>query len=1047
MHLHGRLPEHPSIVDLDRLVIADGDFGRAYLTEGWAARFVAGLLRDFTLCFLGYSIDDPVMRYMTAAHALAGEGGMFAFAPCADSAIKASVNEQWQAKHVAPILYDDQDRHRLLHRTLHVWASLYRDGIRGKQRLVARYAHRPPAESHQNNDFVGRLLWALADPSGQPAQRFARLNPCPPLEWLKPLSDRRFGDSDLPRFGVTPQEQPRKIEPYSLIDRPAPHQHSARMHLVAFRHPRGDWDDVMGWLAEWLLRHLDDPRLVVWLAQSGGHVHPRWLGRLGDKLRELASLERNGKVAELETLRQQAPSAIPGPLMRTLWRLVINGRLYAQGAGDELERWLFQLQGEGLGSTLRLQLRDLLVPRVHLGPRRLWGEQQRPDHASELSQLVSWDLRLASDDVHTSLLLAFREDPHWQEALPHLLSDLQQVLQDALDLHHELRLIDSRSIPAWMLLLSLHGSGARSDTHNWVNVVLLLRDAWLATHRQDVARAGRIAQSWAEHPEPTFQRLALFAASQGCLSAKQWVEWLFADKARWLWNPATEQELHHLLECQGHQLAAEAQVRLEAAILAGPPPDAFDQPASEQTERERWLWERLTNLNTSGLPLGAVAKARLAELDLTFTRTPQAAKQACAPMDKKELIAWLAHHHHQKSQPVHDDPWFRCCSTHPLHALFSLASLAEENNWPASYWDSALVAWSRKPDSLIRRLWEFSAPVLPSMPDPAMREIGRSFSWYLRRVCRSGSRHHDILFDLCCRFLSLQRKESSRLGTNRTVGFLVTDAFSHPVGHITQALVILLFNGQSNKDDDMPVHFKRAFSMLCQESTVDYRHGRVLLAYHLLSLFDLDRDWALTTLIPRLSWENPEEASALWWGVTQGLTWRSAHSHPLLAAISGMLPDTAEQYTQLGAGIQSFAAFLTRMALVQPDTLSTYRSAFEAMPLTGMEAAAKTLLEALENAEQKEDFWRTRIRPFWRLWPKSANLVSPQISQSLARLVLATGDEFHDAMALLKDWLQKPEQPEFVVRCLSRTELCSCFPADALSFLDQVVDQNRRWKP
>jgi hypothetical protein len=457
------------------------------------------------------------------------------------------------------------------------------------------------------------------------------------------------------------------------------------------------------------------------------------------------------------------------------------------------------------------------------------------------------------------------------------------------------------------------------------------------------------------------------------------------------------------------------------------------------------MWERLTNLNTSGLPLGAVAKARLAELDLTFTRTPQAAKQACAPMDKKELIAWLAHHHHQKSQPVHDDPWFRCCSTHPLHALFALASLAAEDHWPASYWDSALAAWSQKPNSLIRRLWEFSAPVLQGMPDRAIQEIGRSFLWWLRSVCTSGSRHHDILFNLCCRLLSLLPKDSSRLGSNPTVVSLVTDALNHPVGHITQTLLTLLFNGQPNNDGVLPAHFKGAFSMLCQESTVDYRHGRVLLAYYLLSLFDLDRDWALTTLIPRLSWENPEEASALWQGVTQGLTRPSAHSRLLLEAISGMLPNTAEHYSWMGKGIQSFAEFLTRMALDQPDNLSTYRSAFEAMPLTGLEAAAKTLVKDLENAEQKEDFWQTRIRPFWRLWPKSANLVSPQISQSLARLVLATGDEFHDAVALLNDWLQKPENPRFVVRCLSGTELCSCFPADALSFLDRVVDQNRRW--
>jgi hypothetical protein len=1044
------LPEHPSSDDLDRLVIADSDFGRAYLTEGWAARFVAGLLRDFTLCFVGYSIDDPVMRYMTAAHALDGEGVMFAFAPyCAVSDLKASVYKEWQVKHVTPILYDDLNRHRLLHRTLHVWASLYRDKIRGKQRLVARYARRPPAESNEHNDFVGRLLWALADPSGQPAQRFAKLNPCPPLEWLlKPFSEGRFGTSDLPRFGVAPQEQPLQTRPFSLIDRPAPHHRSARMALVAFGHQGGDWDPVMVWLAEWLLLHLDDPRLVLWIAQSGGHMHPRWLGRLGDKLRDLASLERNGNVAEIEAIRQQAPKAIPGRLMRVLWRLVINGRLYSQGAEDELERWLFQLEEEGLNTTLRLKLHDLLAPRVQLGPPWRWDEDPLPGSATDLSQLVSWDLRLASDDVHTSLLDVSSDDHHWQKALYLLVADIQQLLQDSLDLHSELRLIDPRCPQGWWLLPSIHKSSPKSDSHNWVNLILLLRDAWLAIHRQDVSRARCIAQSWAENPEPTFQRLALFAASKTCLPALQWVEWLLADEARWLWDEATEQELHQLLECQGHQLADEAQALLEAAILAGPPPDPLDQPAIEPNNGERWIWERLTNLNRSGLTLGDMAKARLAELDPNYPTTPQTVKQACAPKDKQALISWLVHHRHQKSQPYPDDPWFRCCSKHPLHALIALEALAEEGHWHASYWDTALGAFSHKRLFLIRRLWGFFAPVMQRMPDPAVQEIGRNLSLLLPRVCSSGSRHHDIIFDLCCRLLPMLPKDSRRMGINPTIDFSVHDVRNHPVGQITRALLALLSNGQLMRGIGLPVKFKQAFSIFFLESAVDYRQGRVLLAYDLLRLFDLDREWTLTTLIPRLSWENPEEASALWQGVSQAFARPSAHGHPLLEIISGMLPNTDEHYISLGAGIQSFATFLTRIALDQPGSLGTYRTAFEAMPITGLEIAAKTLVEDLNNAEQKEEFWQTRIRPFWGVWPKSANRISPQITRLLAQLVLDTGDEFHDAVELLKDWLHKPkpDQPESLVLYLSKTDLCKRFPADGLTFLDQVVDQNRPWR-
>ena len=67
VYLHGLLPPDPSPSDLDKLVLSSGDFGLAYLTERWAARFVSELLRNYTLCFVGYGINDPVLRYMMDA--------------------------------------------------------------------------------------------------------------------------------------------------------------------------------------------------------------------------------------------------------------------------------------------------------------------------------------------------------------------------------------------------------------------------------------------------------------------------------------------------------------------------------------------------------------------------------------------------------------------------------------------------------------------------------------------------------------------------------------------------------------------------------------------------------------------------------------------------------------------------------------------------------------------------------------------------------------------------------------------------------------------
>ena len=71
VHVHGTL-DRP-----EDMVLTDADFGRAYLTEGWARRFLVGLFRSFTVLFVGYSHDDLVMNYLARA-LTAGEPGLFA---------------------------------------------------------------------------------------------------------------------------------------------------------------------------------------------------------------------------------------------------------------------------------------------------------------------------------------------------------------------------------------------------------------------------------------------------------------------------------------------------------------------------------------------------------------------------------------------------------------------------------------------------------------------------------------------------------------------------------------------------------------------------------------------------------------------------------------------------------------------------------------------------------------------------------------------------------------------------------------------------------
>lgn len=220
VYLHGLLGTAPTASELDRLVVSSGDFGLAYLTERWAARFISELFRNYTLCFVGYSINDPVLHYMMdalAADRLLGESPpeMFAFGSYSKGKEDERANE-WRAKNVTPILYREHNRHAYLHKTLRAWADTYRDGALGKEAIIVKHALTRPQESTQQDDFVGRMLWALSDKSGLPAKRFADFNPVPSLDWLEAFTYERFGHGDLTRFGVPPHDEINTKQCFSL---------------------------------------------------------------------------------------------------------------------------------------------------------------------------------------------------------------------------------------------------------------------------------------------------------------------------------------------------------------------------------------------------------------------------------------------------------------------------------------------------------------------------------------------------------------------------------------------------------------------------------------------------------------------------------------------------------------------------------------------------------------------------------------------------------------------------------------------------------------
>lgn len=1077
VYLHGLLPEKLDDTALNRLVVTSGDFGLAYLTERWAARFVSELFRNYVVCFVGYSINDPVLRYMMdalAADRMLGEVTPQAWA-LGDYGPGQEHRKtiEWEAKGVTPILYEvpaGSNDHSALHKTLHAWAEVYRDGVLGKERIVVSHALARPSGSTQQDDFVGRMLWALSDRSGLPAKRFADFNPVPSLEWLlEAFSEERFQHSDLAHFGVAPRDDVDAKLRFSLVHRPAPYDCAPPMLLASGRIIASRWDDVMFHLARWLVRHLDDPRLVIWIAQRGGQLHDRWLWLIERELDEFALLEREGKIAELDEIRLHAPKAIPGPFMRTLWRLLLSGRVKTPWRDTDLYRWKGQLNREGVTTTLRLKLRELLAPQVELKKPFRWGEEvESAEEPTRLRQLVDWELVLAADHVHSTL--RDRSGNQWISALPLLLEDFQQLLRDALDLLRELGEVDDRNDRSYWELPSITPHWQNRAFRDWVSLIELLRDAWLAVRGIDSARAARIAQTWIDFPYPTFKRLALFAASQdGCIAPEQWVDWLSADSAWWLWSSNTGREVFRLLVLQGSKLAGATQDRLEAAILSGPPREMYRndlEPDQWQHSVARSVWLRLAKLNASGLALGALATARLAELSDAYPQWQLAPSERdefshwmsgtgdpdyeesrdvdIAPRKRRELAQWLTKPQTERG-PFYEDTWLDVCRTRFFHSLCALCDLARDGIWPAGRWREALQAWSE--EGMVLRAWRYAAPLVQTMPDVVILEIVYAVTWWIDTVSKSIKQHEDILLNICRRVLALPLEASTGMTRNgEQIDQPVTEAINHPVGHVAQALINLWLKQNPNDNDHLPDDIEPFFTELCNVAVDRFRYGRVLLGSRLIPLFRVDRPWTKKYLLPLFSWDNPGEAKAVW----EGFLWSPRLYPPLLIALKPQFLASAKHYADLGEHRQQFAAFLTYVALRPPEGYTTdeLRSAIEALPQEGLEDSAQALYQALEGAaDQREDYWKNRIQPFWQyIWPKSRHLTTPRISESLTRLIIAARSDFSAALNAMKDWLQAIDYPDYVVGLLHESGLCSRFPADALRLLYLVIN-DQQWAP
>ena len=168
VHIHGSL-ENPN-----DMVITDSDFGKAYLTQGWARRFLVDLFDSFTVLFVGYSHNDMVMNYLARALPVSEKDRFVLTAEAADG--------KWQLLNVLPVTYTNLtgDDHSALREGISGLASYARRGILDWQREITSIAQSPPSLDEEAMDLIYE---SLSDPTRTRLFTSAASNP-KWIDWL-----------------------------------------------------------------------------------------------------------------------------------------------------------------------------------------------------------------------------------------------------------------------------------------------------------------------------------------------------------------------------------------------------------------------------------------------------------------------------------------------------------------------------------------------------------------------------------------------------------------------------------------------------------------------------------------------------------------------------------------------------------------------------------------------------------------------------------------------------------------------------------------------
>ena len=1072
VYLHGiTLPDY-SGAESDGFVLSSADFGRAYLSDGWATTFVQGIIDRYTIVFVGYGADDPPMHYLLEAlsRTTGRTDQLFAF----QSGAAEEASAKWRHRGVIAIPYQESEGHALLWQSLEAWAERARDPEKWYASVIAKAKQGPDALTPHER---GQVAHVVSTPDGM--RRFAADDGPPPAQWLCVFDPKcRF---ENPADLETDEGQTVRVDPFSQygLDSDTPPETAGDLMTPTKREvPDESWDGfAFNHFDIGAMRDVNYPAVRGHRAAGVPDLPPRlremgrWIGKVAPQPAAVWWAARQFTLhPEIRQWVRWCLSSVrstPTDANRKAWRYLLEHFVSASNGPEGRDRRLLELQQEAAGGGwncgILRQYAALLRPYVDIEPGIGSGPLPPGQHSMiNESRLVRLDVK------YPKLIERLDIPADW---LAPWLAMRRANLELALALEAE---VGSHAL---LLTFPIATLGEEEDTvgRDWGLSGALLEFAKEFERLSEIDHKAAHTEftRWPAGDDTVFARLRIWASSNPVVVLADDCGALLnglSDKA--FWDPCNRTDLLATLSSRWSDLSDESRGAIESRLLGGPSKEDGEETEAFEKRRAQAVLDRTSWLTRSGCEFKQDLDATYEELRKSV---PEWQPESCnARMESVRVRGgWVqtnTEHSALLREPlvsvlskalemsgrredllVEYDPFAGLSEAKPLRAFAALRREARKHNFPKAAWKTFLTSKAREKD--IPRFVAFVAEQLTRYPRTVISELIYAVCDWFWKVRSALFSHYPGVFDRLLEelilVLALEPNDSRSivLRTNREPDWIM-EAINSPAGKLAMALLDLPGHASLKTGDGFPpAWFTHAEALLALPGD-QRRYALVVFGHHLDRAFSIDPEWSMQHLLSVLG-SDDEHAKNAWW---RGFLWGSRLRNPKL--YMHMKPHLL-RIAQAGAiARHGHLSALSSMILMgwratlkdSQEPCVSDQELTDLLVHTDDEFRSQILWHAQHGASEtipeSENRWRTLLPELLRdVWPQQKAAKSPTISARLAELTFSLEEMFPVLADVVLPLLTKIDNPQTALFRLTRDDnrIIKRYPRQVLGILDAIL--------